>query len=353
VRKGAWSVSTTVASAPLDNTQSVAIQLHNGWNLITNPFDGAVSWSAVQSVNGALARGQLWGYNGSYSAATSMEPYAGYYFYADSVGSLRIPYGAVSGVLKADEVPSNVQWMVDIELRGDEFVERATSFGISDSAKDGLDQYDYRKPRAIGDIPGISFRRPEFDADYSNFARDIRSPIQELAKWTFEVRSTDRKHLTLAFDRPEVIPDEYEAYVIDLTHAKGVNLRTAAEYSFAPVTNLSEFAVVVGRAEAVQRELNEMVPKEFALGNNFPNPFNPSTTIPVAVPQTADVVLKVFNILGEEIRALHDGPLEAGRYWFTWDGRNGFGSSVASGVYFVRMTTNSGKKFVGKMLLMK
>jgi FlgD Ig-like domain len=111
--------------------------------------------------------------------------------------------------------------------------------------------------------------------------------------------------------------------------------------------------VLVGDPEEVRKKLDDVVPRAFALGDNFPNPFNPSTTISVAVPLTAEVTLKIYNLLGEEIKTLQAGPLEAGRYWFTWDGRNNSGAQVASGIYLSRLTSSSGVSFTKKMVLMK
>jgi hypothetical protein len=130
-------------------------------------------------------------------------------------------------------------------------------------------------------------------------------------------------------------------------------LRSSPSYDYTQAIDNARFFVVVGTPAAVKKELDAVVPKEFALGANFPNPFNPSTTIPVSVPTAAEVRLTVYNILGQEIRTLQAGPLQAGRYWFVWDGRNDRGNPVATGVYLSRLTTTGGKQFVGKMLLLK
>lgn len=95
------------------------------------------------------------------------------------------------------------------------------------------------------------------------------------------------------------------------------------------------------------------LPKEFALGMNFPNPFNPMTTIPIAIPHTAEVAVKVYDMLGREIRTIFAGTFEAGHHFITWDGKNSSGSVVASGMYIARVATNTGKTIVGKMTLMK
>ena len=111
--------------------------------------------------------------------------------------------------------------------------------------------------------------------------------------------------------------------------------------------------VLIGTHEAVASELGSIVPQTFALEQNFPNPFNPTTTIPVSIPLTGEVTVKIYSILGEEVRTLHTGVLEQGRHWLRWDGRNEAGRTVATGMYLTRMTTTAGGSYVIKMLLMK
>ena len=79
-------------------------------------------------------------------------------------------------------------------------------------------------------------------------------------------------------------------------------------------------------------------PSAFALGANYPNPFNPATTIPLAVPAgTGDVNLTIYNVLGQPVRQVWNGPLAAGEHRLAWDGRDAQGQPVAAGVYLVRL----------------
>ena len=79
-------------------------------------------------------------------------------------------------------------------------------------------------------------------------------------------------------------------------------------------------------------------PSAFALGANYPNPFNPATTIPVSVVAGAgDVDLTIYNVLGQPVRQVWNGPLSAGDHRLAWDGRDAQGQSVAAGVYLVRL----------------
>ncbi|MCY3787438.1 MAG: FG-GAP-like repeat-containing protein, partial [Gemmatimonadetes bacterium] len=79
-------------------------------------------------------------------------------------------------------------------------------------------------------------------------------------------------------------------------------------------------------------------PTTFVLGANYPNPFNPATTIPLAVPDGAkNVDLTIYNVLGQPLRRVWTGPLAAGEHRLTWDGRDAQGQPVAAGVYVYRL----------------
>ncbi len=93
-------------------------------------------------------------------------------------------------------------------------------------------------------------------------------------------------------------------------------------------------------------------PEVFSLANNYPNPFNPATTIKYALPQAADVELAVYNVLGQPVRTLVAEHQNAGRYVVEWDATNDSGHSLSSGMYFYRLEAG-GDLEVKKMLLLK
>ncbi len=97
-----------------------------------------------------------------------------------------------------------------------------------------------------------------------------------------------------------------------------------------------------------------ILPKAFTLGQNAPNPFNPSTTIRYTVPEGNQeyVTLKVYDLRGQLVRTLVDRFVESGAYSVIWDGTDETGRDVSSGVYFYRMKAGD---FVQtrKMVLLK
>ncbi|MBM3278922.1 MAG: hypothetical protein FJY95_12700 [Candidatus Handelsmanbacteria bacterium] len=80
------------------------------------------------------------------------------------------------------------------------------------------------------------------------------------------------------------------------------------------------------------------LPRDFSLGPNYPNPFNPSTTIPYTVPLgtrgTAPVAVEIYDLLGQRVKTLVEEGMKPGYYRAVWDGLDGAGQGVASGVYF-------------------
>ena len=94
-------------------------------------------------------------------------------------------------------------------------------------------------------------------------------------------------------------------------------------------------------------------PAEFALAANFPNPFNPATTIQYALPQAADVDLMVYNVVGQPVRTLVADHQSAGRYVVEWDATDDSGRSLSSGLYFYRLQAGGEFRAIKKMLLLK
>ena len=79
------------------------------------------------------------------------------------------------------------------------------------------------------------------------------------------------------------------------------------------------------------------LPKEFALHNNYPNPFNPVTNIVYDIPEVTDVTLEIYNVMGQRVRTLAQGSHEAGRYQIVWNATNDFGQALSSGMYIYRI----------------
>jgi hypothetical protein len=103
----------------------------------------------------------------------------------------------------------------------------------------------------------------------------------------------------------------------------------------------------VGNDDPVVPELPGVI-----TATNYPNPFNPTTTIAFSLPLAGRTTLEIYNFKGQRIRMLIDGDFPTGKHTAVWDGKTDVGSSISSGIYFYRIA--SGKhNYTGKMILAK
>lgn len=295
----------------------------------------------------------LYAYNGSFSQADSLQPYAGYYFEnREDSANLVVPYSfAFNGgtTVAAAAVPV-YDWKVDAVISNEAGADSLLSFGVAKSAKKAMNALDYRKPRATGEVLSAYFNHTEWSAD-SHFATDIRPELTDLETWAVEVNDpahNSAQPTQVKFKGIDQIPTGYEVYLVDSVLSKSQNLRTNPVYAFNPVKPISSLKVMVGTAASVQKQLEAMMPKAYRLGQNYPNPFNPTTMIPITLPVRANVDLKIYNLLGQVVKVLHTGQLEAGNHFIEWNAKG-----VASGVYICRMTTDGAGSYWVKMVLIK
>ncbi|MCD4829812.1 MAG: T9SS type A sorting domain-containing protein, partial [Candidatus Cloacimonetes bacterium] len=97
---------------------------------------------------------------------------------------------------------------------------------------------------------------------------------------------------------------------------------------------------------------NEVPPCVTALNGNYPNPFNPVTTVAFSLAEAGDVTIDIYNVRGQKVTTLVDGPMEAGQHNITWQGTDSNGQPVGSGIFFYKMKSG---RFTAtkKMILLK
>ena len=101
--------------------------------------------------------------------------------------------------------------------------------------------------------------------------------------------------------------------------------------------------------------LNAMgyTPSMIQLGKNYPNPFNPSTTISLSVDGDYSGIIAIYDIKGKEVRTLHDGKFQTGSSQFTWNGLNEYGYQISGGIYFCHLVLNGVHAQTIKMTFIK
>jgi hypothetical protein len=343
-------------TASLNNNGEVEIEIHPGWNLITNPFHVPVAWDEVRNINGFNTDLPLWAFDGGWNNTyIVMKPFEGYYFDNPNVNEtiLKILFKPVPVTIPKLTSENQFDWKVNISVTANHNTDDCAYFGVHKKALKTRDEFEYRRPRALGDILSVYFDHPNWDTPAGAFNCDIRPPVEDIEEWQFTTLIPGQNEARFLFTGIEDIPNEFSIFLINDSKGNYINLRENHSFNYLPETNFTSFTVVVGKENLVQDRLTEVIPKEFSLRQNYPNPFNPSTTIPFALPIDAYVTIKVYNILGEEVCVLLSKNLETGKHNVHWDGVDKNGNPVTSGIYIYQMTTDSGKRFSGKMMLLK
>lgn len=111
------------------------------------------------------------------------------------------------------------------------------------------------------------------------------------------------------------------------------------------------FSVYPNSGTAIDNK-TENRPVSMTIDQNFPNPFNPSTTISFDIVESGDASLKIVNIRGEEVTTLVQGQIQTGSYQVTWNGRNSQGQQVAAGNYLAILSLGN-EQISHNMLMLK
>jgi hypothetical protein len=149
--------------------------------------------------------------------------------------------------------------------------------------------------------------------------------------------------------------------------ALGVDKPLAGSGEIAKILVKSEGSINVSLAEADIRDIDNRqfvlegaggyegpeVPVADALDQNFPNPFNPATTVAFDLAKPAMVRIGIYDVSGRLVKTLIDRSMEAGSHEVGWNGMNNAGTGVPSGMYFYRMTTSDGFTATRKMILLR
>jgi hypothetical protein len=149
------------------------------------------------------------------------------------------------------------------------------------------------------------------------------------------------------------VPQEFRAVANPLAPVGTYrfNVQTTGNDPLGPTDNIDVQVNVVGSLVGIE-DATGSVPKAFALHPNEPNPFNPLTRVAFDLPRESRVRLTIFDAQGRHVTTLLDGTIGAGRYELPWRGLDDRGTSVASGIYFLRMEAGDFSERV-KMTLLK
>lgn len=377
---GYWFGVETEGDLDVFGTGNVGIiekPLVPGWNISATPFllgyptslvrfkKGELNLSAEEAAQEGWIQNVYYGYgDGVYFPSFFLDIWNGYWFSVLEEGVSAV-YDESNAVIPQDaskdkqpaETESDINnWAVPIIATTGTVSDNLLVFGASQNATDGFDAvFDYAKPPVSPAPEAVTtyFEQSGWSQYFSKFGSDIRAKYQfpDAGKsWNFRVMSKTSGEVTLTWnDITSLIPEEIRNnYYFRMTGAgipSIIDMLTVTSVTFNAEAGVVYNFSINSTLTSLEDDLN--APKEFSLGQNFPNPFNPSTSIQYNVKEASQVTLKVYDMIGNEVAILVNEVKPAGSYTVSFDA-----SQLSSGVYLYKMTAGN---FVQtrKLVLMK
>jgi len=340
-----WLISHEGKGFDVDGGLSVnsdtplGITLQTGWNQIANPFAFRTMWDTTNLPAISLPVR----FNGiEYELPTSvLEPWEGYF--VENTGTVpltvlvqprEVPLGRMQG---APKEASDYELRFSTRLEGSEQADSYNYIGVLHNATMGFDSRDYPEPPPIEDRLRLSI----VDGD-RRFMRNTKSPTEEGHYWDMRLTSPEAGQVSVEMSHDGNLPDGFSVFVLDQDRFRVIPVEE--DFFVIAIEQPSEvhnIRVILGTADFAEKNSGgiPLIPLEYQLEQNFPNPFNPQTTIRYQLSERTDVSLEIFNIVGQRVRTLVREEQVTGSYSVIWAGQNDAGNKVGSGVYFYRLLT--------------
>ncbi|WP_251940274.1 endonuclease [Salinibacter ruber] len=352
-----WSVETTIPTVNVQNGET-KIPLHDGWNIISNPLPRNVPWSAVQSANeGTLRALQAWDGSSFQETSTFVSAVEGeaFYFLNDQeLEQLAIPLSSSEGTTASAANESRTTRTVELVAKRKGRATARVEVGEHPAAVDGKDDQDLVAPPSRFADLSLSVRAPFADAvpeRQDQLARDVRSTGTPGQTYTLALRADTTGPVTL---RAASLPQspQVDVSLVDPATGRSHDLRTDGPMTLTAGPDPSRIQLLVGRSSYVASEADDRLPESLTVQAPAPNPFRNQITLKYALPEAQDVTVAVFDLLGRRVRTLVEGRQEAGPHRVSWDGMDASQRQLASGAYFLRVSTDE-KQHVEKVVLVR
>ncbi len=374
--KGYWLIVkepgkriSTGAGVTIRTDTVFTISVHPGWNFIGNPFNFAIPVQNLRLTSTGKSP-TFRAYKGIWNTnpIEELQPFEGYAVANDSTfqdtllinpeitdTTSALLVGQASSLQTKQTGSLRYEWSIRILAQCQQARDADNLAAIVAKASSTRDELDQPEPPVIGEYVSVYFPHREWSTLAKTYCIDARPEPTEGEVWDFEVKTNLRDKVNLSFEGIASVPSEFEVWLMDEALQITQNLRASVAYSVAGSEHPKALKLVVGKREFITQQLAEInhIPATYELSQNFPNPFNPVTTIRYGLPQAERMTLKIYSVLGEEVATLvNDEQKAAGYHVAIWDGRNKHGISVGSGVYVYRMLA-SNHIMTKKLLLVK
>ena len=353
-RSGAGFGFNHALSTP--SAQPFVVTLQPGWNQIANPFAFPVAADSLR-FTGRTDTLAFWdGVEYQYNVSV-LEPWEGYF--VNNLESTPItltipPIAAVkkTGKATAASVLAANEYMLQLsaQMLGTKLVDTQNFVGLLNRAEAGHEALDFAEAPAIGDYVQLSIVE-----NHERFAGNFKPANGDGQQWAFEVRAhvfaNVAKKLQISLQETGSLPEGFQRFVLDQDYGAIVPISNGTfRVELSDKLSVRHFKIIVG-TKAYAESNNDgipLVPLDYVLEQNYPNPFalhaqsgvgNVQTTIRYQLSKRAPVVLEIHNMLGQRIRKLVDSEQNTGQHAATWDGLDEAGRAAASGVYFYTLKT--------------
>ncbi|MCB0279954.1 MAG: T9SS type A sorting domain-containing protein, partial [Calditrichaeota bacterium] len=357
------SSGNTIRSMIYDNSKAVdtafastqsTLALAAGWHLIGSPWNhNIILGNQLVKVNGQFVsllsttarenlNTQVWEYIRldsilTYSElldpTTALEAKRGYWFYTSAATEIKFtPQQTLDASILAK---SKNDWSADLQVETENYNDYLNFSVNTDLSK----QIFGKKPPKITSTQNFSVRIN----DYYSSVKIPNVKKKEYERYEMSIVGKKGQQLTLNLKEREEQQGKRFIFVQQIATGKVFKMNDKSElHSIRLAAKTDIFLVYISEDPNF---VVPYVPTKFALHQNYPNPFNPSTTVQFDLPYgkiAYDVTVQVYNLLGQKIKTLFKGKLEAGqRYRYVWEGKNEHGRNVSSGMYFYRVIAGS------------
>ena len=304
--------STAVTGTPITN---MTVALSQGWNLFSG-ITQSTNVSNISDPDGIIVPGTVYGFSGTYVEQSNLTPGKGYWINANADGAItitnndteRLTPGFLDRTVNANKLTIN---------------ERDLYFGVN-IPENELHTYQLPPKPPIG----------AFDVRFDN-----------------DLKVANSSEIIEIMNNKEVLNISYEININEGDNWKWVLNILGGNVDIFNLSGAGEIAIT---QNVTHLKLNKIpvLPFEYSLNQNFPNPFNPTTNISFSIPRDGKVNLSVFDLNGHRVKELINGDISAGGHTVSWNGFNSNGKPVSSGVYLY-IIKNDSFSAMKKMILMK
>tara|TARA_B100001109_G_scaffold183136_1_gene150154 strand:- start:56 stop:3061 length:3006 start_codon:yes stop_codon:yes gene_type:complete len=350
-------VSFSIPSGRTAKLTGETIRIEPGWNLISSPYLFPVHVDIDTSKFSELFSYGVDTLEGWVDTViTKMKPWDGYAIYSNLTDSDSIRLTPLAQNQRStNRSVSYDGWRLKVNVINEKYFDGRNIFGMSSKASNGVDILDCPEPPTRDKY--VSLHSTTIAG--KKITKDFRFLSDSLQTWDLVLDINNKEGFADIAIKSEGNLNNNVLWLIDMQNAKVLKIgeEEHSNYSISLKSDhsINKFKLIYGRNHEASEIIDKIIsniPREFSLGHNYPNPFNPSTTIPFTISDPGEVMINIYDLQGRIVKQLFNGYLGTGSYSKVWDGTNSLGVSVSSGLYYYGFNTRSFNNY-RKMILIK